>query len=161
MDANGGNPRPLSTGESGDYSPAWFGPAPTRTTVDARPEPARKGARLTVIGSVTKVGVTLPKATVEITFKAKGASQFKTVTSLTTGAEGHHRTTVRATKAGHLEGYRPRHRRHPDLRPPTRSRSATDPPGQPEKQARHGRVLAARRLSPRPQGITFRSLVEG
>lgn len=89
------------------YEPDWFGPAPTRTTVNAAPEPVAKGKRLTVTGKVTKVGVGLYPATVKIRFKADGARRYTTVRTTTTSANGDFRKTVTARRTGTWKAVHP------------------------------------------------------
>lgn len=100
MSANGRHVRRLTSGPANDYSPAWFGRAPTRTGVNASPEPLAKGAPLTVAGQIAKVGVPLPDAAVTIRFKAAGAHRYATVAKLRTGSAGRYSLTVTAHRTG-------------------------------------------------------------
>lgn len=96
MDADGRHVQTLAAGGS----PEWFGPAPTRTKLNVAPARATKGARLTVTGNVTKVGIALPGASVTIRFKATGARGFTTTSTATTNTNGRFKVTATAQRTG-------------------------------------------------------------
>ncbi|CAM5703360.1 calcium-binding protein [Streptomyces californicus] len=78
-----------------------------KLTADAAPEPVKKGATLTVTGKLTRAdwdsgrytGYVSQKATLQ--FRAKGASGYTTVKTVTSGTGGVLRTTTKATKDGY------------------------------------------------------------
>jgi hypothetical protein len=78
-----------------------------KLTVDASPEPVRKGRTLTVKGKLTRAdwkagvysGYRGQKVTLQ--FKAKGASSYSTVRTITSGTGGALSTTVKASKDGY------------------------------------------------------------
>ncbi|MEU0406730.1 hypothetical protein ABZ307_02750 [Streptomyces griseorubiginosus] len=78
-----------------------------KVTADASPEPVKKGATLTVTGKLTRAdwasgrytGYVSQKATLQ--FRAKGASGYTTVKTVTSGTGGALRTTTKATKDGY------------------------------------------------------------
>ncbi|MFD5404022.1 hypothetical protein [Streptomyces griseorubiginosus] len=78
-----------------------------RLTADAAPEPVKKGATLTVTGKLTRAdweserytGYVSQKATLQ--FRAKGASAYTTVKTVTSGTGGALKTTTKATKDGY------------------------------------------------------------
>ncbi|MFC8360564.1 hypothetical protein ACFUIY_11885 [Streptomyces griseorubiginosus] len=78
-----------------------------KLTADATPEPVKKGATLTVTGKLTRVdwessgyaGYASQKATLQ--FRAKGASGYTTLKTVTSGTGGALKTTTKATKDGY------------------------------------------------------------
>ncbi|MFE2290605.1 hypothetical protein [Streptomyces sp. NPDC059452] len=78
----------------------------TRVTVNASPEPARKGKTITVTGRVTRANWDTHKyqgyagRTVSLQFKAAGSSSYKTVKKAKSSSTGALKTTVKATVPG-------------------------------------------------------------
>ncbi|MET9457266.1 hypothetical protein ABZY05_19575 [Streptomyces canus] len=78
-----------------------------RLTVNASPEPVKKGATITVTGKLTRAnwetgtytGYTTQKATLQ--FRAKSATSYTTVKTVTSGTGGALKTTTKATKDGY------------------------------------------------------------
>jgi hypothetical protein len=79
------------------------------STFDVTPEPVKKGANITVKGTLqrinldqaTKLGyIGYPKAPVDIQFAASGSSTFTTVKTVKAATGGKISTTVKATKSG-------------------------------------------------------------
>ncbi|MGW1070664.1 hypothetical protein ACWD4F_39970 [Streptomyces aureus] len=77
-----------------------------KLTVNATPEPVRKGATLTVKGVLTRADWNTGKYAgfkgqpAVLQFKAKGATAYKTVKTVTTGTAGALSTTVKASADG-------------------------------------------------------------
>ncbi|WP_433530349.1 hypothetical protein ACQPYA_29980 [Micromonospora sp. CA-263727] len=84
-----------------------------QATANATPEPARKNGTLTVTGRLTqpnwsaleadgstKVVVGYAKQPVRLQFKKAGATSYSTVKTVTSGADGNLKTTVKATTSG-------------------------------------------------------------
>ncbi|MFB7243111.1 hypothetical protein CW362_37205 [Streptomyces populi] len=77
-----------------------------RLTADATPEPVKKGATLTVKGALTRADWKNGKYTgykgqsVVLQFKAKGATAYKAVKTVTSGTAGALSTTVKASADG-------------------------------------------------------------
>ncbi|MEU9380781.1 hypothetical protein AB0D38_07225 [Streptomyces sp. NPDC048279] len=79
----------------------------SRLTVNAAPEPVRKGKTLTVTGALTRAnwethkyaGYTGQK--VKLQFRKKGTSTYKTLKTITTDSHGNLRTTCKATTDGY------------------------------------------------------------
>ncbi|MGY1498830.1 hypothetical protein ACW4TU_19910 [Streptomyces sp. QTS52] len=78
----------------------------SKLTTDATPEPVRKGATITVKGSLTRANWNTNKyggyvnAPVTLQFKKKGATTFTTVKTVKAGAAGALKTTVKASVDG-------------------------------------------------------------
>lgn len=78
----------------------------TRVTVNAAPEPARKGGTITVTGRVTRANWNTHTyqgyggRTVSLQFKAAGSSAYKTVKKVKANSTGALKTTVKATTSG-------------------------------------------------------------
>lgn len=78
----------------------------TRVTVNASPEPLRKGRTLTVTGKVTRANWDTHKyqgyagRTVSLQFKAAGATSYTTVRKVKSSSTGSLRATVKATRSG-------------------------------------------------------------
>ncbi|MDQ0760874.1 hypothetical protein [Streptomyces canus] len=78
-----------------------------RLTVNASPEPVKKGATITVTGKLTRAnwetgtysGYTSQNATLQ--FRAKSSSSYTTVKTVTSGTGGALKTTTKATKDGY------------------------------------------------------------
>ncbi|MFG2726300.1 hypothetical protein [Streptomyces canus] len=78
-----------------------------KLTVNASPEPVKKGATITVTGKLTRAnwetgtysGYTTQKATLQ--FRAKSATSYTTVKTVTSGTGGALKTTTKATKDGY------------------------------------------------------------
>ncbi|KUN72805.1 hypothetical protein AQJ46_10375 [Streptomyces canus] len=78
-----------------------------RLTVNASPEPVKKGGTITVTGKLTRAnwetgtytGYTTQKATLQ--FRAKSATSYTTVKTVTSGTGGALKTTTKATKDGY------------------------------------------------------------
>ncbi|WP_430379078.1 hypothetical protein [Streptomyces sp. B1-3] len=78
-----------------------------KLTADAAPEPVKKGATLTVTGKLTRAdwdsgrytSYVSQKATLQ--FRAKGASGYTTLKTVTSGTGGALKTTTKATKDGY------------------------------------------------------------
>ncbi|MET7732429.1 hypothetical protein ABZT02_13785 [Streptomyces sp. NPDC005402] len=78
-----------------------------KLTADASPEPVKKGRTITVTGKLTRAnwetgtysGYTTQKATLQ--FRAKSATTYTTVKTVTSGTGGALRTTTTATKDGY------------------------------------------------------------
>ncbi|MFG2470833.1 hypothetical protein ACGFXB_36005 [Streptomyces canus] len=78
-----------------------------RLTVNASPEPVKKGATITVTGKLTRAnwetgtytGYTTQKTTLQ--FRAKSATSYTTVKTVTSGTGGALKTTTKATKDGY------------------------------------------------------------
>ncbi|WP_020136102.1 hypothetical protein [Streptomyces sp. 351MFTsu5.1] len=78
-----------------------------RLTADAAPEPVKKGATLTVTGKLTRAdwqsseyaGYVSQRATLQ--FRAKGATGYTTLKTVTSGTGGALKTTTKATKDGY------------------------------------------------------------
>jgi len=77
---------------------------PTSLTLDATPEPVRKGAPLSLAGTLLRLNQGAMQgyqgAAVVIEFRAAGASAYAPVTTVTTGAAGQYSLRVTASKAG-------------------------------------------------------------
>ncbi|MDR7278724.1 hypothetical protein [Catenuloplanes atrovinosus] len=73
---------------------------PASVTLNAAPEPVRKGAKITIKGTVTTDGRTAGNTKVQIWFKADGAADYTLRTTVTTDAKGAYRKTVKATTSG-------------------------------------------------------------
>ncbi|MEY2242969.1 hypothetical protein AB8A21_08485 [Streptomyces sp. BF23-18] len=77
-----------------------------RLTVNATPEPVKKGATLTVKGALTRADWATGKYAgykgqpAALQFKAKGATAYKTVKTVTSGTAGALSTTVKASADG-------------------------------------------------------------
>ena len=78
----------------------------SKLTTDATPEPVRKGATITVKGTLTRANWNTGKyggyvnAPVTLQFKKKGATTFTTVKTVKAGAAGALKTTVKASVDG-------------------------------------------------------------
>ncbi|GAA3864913.1 hypothetical protein GCM10023084_17470 [Streptomyces lacrimifluminis] len=78
----------------------------SKLTTDATPEPVRKGATITVKGTLTRANWNTGKYTgyvnapVTLQFKKKGATAFTTVKTVKAGAAGALKTTVKASVDG-------------------------------------------------------------
>ncbi|WP_371661639.1 hypothetical protein [Streptomyces sp. NBC_00280] len=78
----------------------------SKLNTDATPEPVRKGATITVKGTLTRANWDTSKYTgyvnapVTLQFKKKGATTFTTVKTIKAGAAGALKTTVKATVDG-------------------------------------------------------------
>ncbi|WP_327696631.1 hypothetical protein [Streptomyces sp. NBC_00459] len=78
----------------------------SKLNTDATPEPVRKGATITVKGTLTRANWNTGKYTgyvnapVTLQFKKKGATTFTTVKTVKAGAAGALKTTVKATVDG-------------------------------------------------------------
>jgi hypothetical protein len=78
----------------------------SKLTTDATPEPVRKGATITVKGTLTRANWNTNKyggyvnAPVTLQFKKKGATTFTTVKTVKAGAAGALKTTVKASVDG-------------------------------------------------------------
>ncbi|MGV9813477.1 hypothetical protein ACWDTQ_16345 [Streptomyces cellulosae] len=78
----------------------------TRLTVNASPEPLRKGRTLTVTGKVTRANWDTHKyqgyagRTASLQFKAAGATSYTTVRRVKSSSTGSLRATVKATRSG-------------------------------------------------------------
>lgn len=78
----------------------------SKLNTDATPEPVRKGATITVKGTLTRANWNTGKYTgyvgapVTLQFKKKGATTFTTVKTVKTGAAGALKTTVKASVDG-------------------------------------------------------------
>ena len=78
-----------------------------RLTVNASPEPVKKGGTITVTGKLTRAnwetgtytGYTTQKATLQ--FRAKSATSYTTVKTVTSGTGGALKTTTKATEDGY------------------------------------------------------------
>ncbi|WP_405558379.1 hypothetical protein OHV08_31195 [Streptomyces canus] len=78
-----------------------------KLTVNASPEPVKKGGTITVTGKLTRAnwetgtytGYTSQKATLQ--FRAKSATSYTTVKTVTSGTGGALKTTTKATKDGY------------------------------------------------------------
>ncbi|MCX4860176.1 hypothetical protein OG426_20115 [Streptomyces canus] len=78
-----------------------------KVTVNASPEPVKKGATITVTGKLTRAnwetgtyaGYTSQKATLQ--FRAKSSNSYTTVKTVTSGTGGALKTTTKATKDGY------------------------------------------------------------
>ncbi|MFK4100221.1 hypothetical protein ACI2L1_09095 [Streptomyces sp. NPDC019531] len=78
-----------------------------RLTVNASPEPVKKGKTITVTGKLTRAnwetggysGYTSQKATLQ--FRAKGSNTYSTVKTVTSGTGGALKTTTKASKDGY------------------------------------------------------------
>ncbi|MFE2211414.1 hypothetical protein ACFW93_05450 [Streptomyces canus] len=78
-----------------------------KLTVNASPEPVKKGATITVTGKLTRAnwetgtyaGYTSQKATLQ--FRAKSSNSYTTVKTVTSGTGGALKTTTKATKDGY------------------------------------------------------------
>ncbi|MEU3513991.1 hypothetical protein ABZ770_01565 [Streptomyces sp. NPDC006654] len=79
-----------------------------RATVNASPEPVRKGGTLTVTGRLTRANWESGGYTgyqgqrVELQFRKKGSSTYTTLKTVTTGSGGSLRTTTRARTDGYF-----------------------------------------------------------
>ncbi|MFF3578322.1 hypothetical protein [Streptomyces mirabilis] len=77
-----------------------------KLTTDATPEPVKKGKTLTVKGALTRADWETSKYSgytgqpVALQFKAKGATAYKTVKTVTSGSKGALTTTVKASADG-------------------------------------------------------------
>jgi hypothetical protein len=80
------------------------------STFNASPEPAEKGTKITIKGTLARINlngaktlkyVGFPKAKVKVQFKAAGTTTFKTIKTVTAGAGGKVSTTVPAVKSGY------------------------------------------------------------
>lgn len=77
-----------------------------RLTANATPEPVKKGATLTVKGALTRADWATGKYAgykgqpAALQFKAKGATAYKTVKTVTSGTAGALSTTVKASADG-------------------------------------------------------------
>ncbi|MFK4112302.1 hypothetical protein [Streptomyces sp. NPDC002176] len=80
----------------------------SRQTVNASPEPVKKGRTITVTGALTRAnwednkyhGYT--KQSVKLQFKKKGASAYTTLKTVKTDSRGNLKTTVKATADGYF-----------------------------------------------------------
>ncbi|SCD37570.1 hypothetical protein GA0115243_1012120 [Streptomyces sp. ScaeMP-e83] len=72
----------------------------TRVTVNASPEPVRKGRTITVTGRVTHTHQAYAGRTVSLQFKAAGSSSYRTVKKVKSTKTGALKTTVKATASG-------------------------------------------------------------
>ncbi|WP_406453740.1 hypothetical protein OG782_22770 [Streptomyces sp. NBC_00876] len=78
-----------------------------KATVNAAPEPVKKGKTITVTGSLTRADWVRHKytgvsaATVQLQFRKKGASAYSTVKSVKSGSTGALKTTVTASADGY------------------------------------------------------------
>jgi hypothetical protein len=79
------------------------------STFDATPEPVKKGKKITLKATLTRVNwksadiqnyIAFPKAKMAVQFRAEGASSYSTVRTVTSGAGGKVSTAVKATKTG-------------------------------------------------------------
>ncbi|MFF9900607.1 DUF5707 domain-containing protein [Streptomyces longispororuber] len=77
-----------------------------KLTVNASPEPVKKGKALTVAGALTRANwdthtyAGYTKQSVKLQFKKKGASAYSTVKTVTSDAKGNLKTTVKASADG-------------------------------------------------------------
>ncbi|MEU1510786.1 hypothetical protein ABZ490_01280 [Streptomyces sp. NPDC005811] len=78
-----------------------------KVTVNASPEPVKKGRTITVTGKLTRANwethtyAGYRGQSVKLQFRKKGSSTYTTVKTVTTGSGGALRTTVKATKDGY------------------------------------------------------------
>ncbi len=73
---------------------------PASVTLNATPEPARKGATLTAKGVFSTDGKAAANTKVQIWFKADGSSAWTRKATVTTNAKGAYRATIKATASG-------------------------------------------------------------
>ncbi|WP_340379852.1 hypothetical protein U5640_30950 [Streptomyces sp. SS7] len=79
-----------------------------KVTVNASPEPVRKGRTITVTGKLTRANwetgtyAGYRGQSVKLQFRKKGSSTYTTVKTVTSGRGGTLRTTVKATKDGYF-----------------------------------------------------------
>ncbi|MBT2899032.1 calcium-binding protein [Streptomyces sp. McG3] len=79
----------------------------SKITVNASPEPVKKGKTVTVTGKLTRANWDTfkdqgyAKQPVQLQFKKKGAKSYSTVKTVKTSATGGLKTTVKASKDGH------------------------------------------------------------
>lgn len=78
-----------------------------KLTVNASPEPVKKGKTITVTGQLTRANwetgkyAAYTKQSVKLQFKKKGASTYTTVKTITTDSKGNLKTTVKASVDGY------------------------------------------------------------
>jgi hypothetical protein len=79
-----------------------------KVTVNASPEPVKKGRTITVSGKLTRANWTTGSytgyvsQTATLQFRAKGSDTYTTVKTVTSGTGGSLKTTVKATKDGYF-----------------------------------------------------------
>lgn len=73
---------------------------PAALTLNATPEPVRKGGKLTAKGTLTVDGRKPAGATVQVWFKADGAAAYTLIGSARTDAKGAYAKTVKAKSSG-------------------------------------------------------------